>query len=306
MPGKLIHLGLLLGFIPPTLISWCQRTQPKLQSIKQLVPSFLVAILILVSVGTLNFVAFYWSCYYIAVLWLVFGFIILRDFKLIATSEWQSEPRIGNETPVKVDPWRGIQILILIVSLAVFGFSMLDHLIIQFQLLIEFGCGFGLFLLIALTVSKKDGAISDNRLALTIDHINLFVFISLSAICSFYWSLLTVGIWFKGGNIISPVFIGFVFGYICLRVVLASMGVIKPRAQYTILIPRVTASGFTSFTLSLLLLILFGLAMVGIPPQDIAGRIAYLVGFILAVFGFVTVVLNILQSRKIRTQYNRH
>jgi hypothetical protein len=306
MPGQFFQLGITFGIIPPILTAWCQRTGSFPLEVRPLIPSFLAAVIILIGVGAINFVAYYLSFYIISALWLVFGFILLSEFRQATQAGKQVKNREAKRAPVTIDPWVTLQNFILIAAFAVFGFSMLDDYTINFQLLVEFGLGFGIFLLLIAVIPLENGTNLERAVPRLIRSADLLAFVGLIAATATGWFFVTTGVTLEEDATISPIVIGLAFGSICIRILLASRGFAMPPARHAIIVPRVTNRGMSSFAMSLGIVLCLGIGIISIQAQSEAGGFAFLLGLVLSAVGLVLVTLRAIKNKGLARVYENN
>jgi hypothetical protein len=231
-------------------------------------------------------VAYYLVSFAIAITWFIFALILAFNYKsIIAISPNQTQ--VYSSEPSAFDFFRVFLNIIMIVAIAMFGFSMINNDYMVFDNFLPFGIGLGIFIILGTVLYRYRPKSDQNTLISTLLLLEIVVFCVLLGVTALGWNFFYSDSELNTISGMSAIIVGFMYGYLSIRIILALNGFVLPPLHSIPIFRRIPRILMDMLILGLVIILLFGIGVTDINPKNHTSFLPYVPGFFLALIGFI-------------------
>lgn len=294
MVGQSILFIVQFAIILPFLIYWTQKRQMK--NANNLSLSLLLMGVFLLTLAGIHELEYYLAFYLVAILWIVFAIAMIpalkTTIKLISDTISTTGEDSQKESPrFHIDLWRMWSNLIIILFMALFGFSLLDGEKIHYELTLALGIGVCFSAIVWYFMETQQESLTT---AIDRFEVIIYLIIMASVVQGFFFFSAEPEVEFIAG--MSSGIVGMIFGYIFVRIMAMLDQQYQPIGQFFIPLPRKLRGFLNMMILGIVFMILYVVGMIEIHPEVEAAYIVY--GITLGV-SFIGFILSITRHHKV-------
>jgi hypothetical protein len=289
-PGVLIFIIINLGLLPILLINWRRKFQPLSHS-KDMISSLLIISILLIGLGISYIIRYYGITYLMGIIWLIFSLCFLIFSKLPFLNTFII-PNSFSTRKFSINLMNFWTELIPFVGVVFYGFALLNKNTMNFDLILRFGLGVGLSVLIYTSAKILENSKSKIYLIIISQIMQMVIYFVFLVVMILAWHVYSNDSSLPSDVGISPIHIGCMYGYFCQRILLLTSGVHFPESTVQIRIPSLIQSKIDPVLISSIFIAFLGLGFLQIKLDSTLGYVIFAPGLVLSLLGLLLSMIN--------------